>query len=121
MELPEELAAYQAQLQRQGTDPAPLAAQAQALLRLPDSAFEPAVQTFHACADQSDYAWDSDYGTLLLESLADTCADRNRRRRLYQEAHARAGRFAGWATSGGEGLARSVDWKRIGGKLESTA
>lgn len=50
-----------------------------------------------------------------------TPADPVRKRRLYEEAHNRARRFAGGATAGGEGIARSVDVKRIEGKLGSVS
>ena len=114
---PDALAAYQAALRRQRTDPTPLAALAEALCDLPDGRFAAALRDFHSAADASDYAWDSDYGALLLEAAASRCADLTRRRDLLAAAVGRAERFAGWATAGGEGLARMIDTKRLTDEL----
>jgi hypothetical protein len=117
-----ELENYQVALRRAGTDPAPLAAQAEALVRLPETEFELALRAFDDAADEHSYyvpALDCDYGSLLLEALADSCADPRRKRQLYLGARARAAVFASYATSGGEGLARMMDVERIERKLES--
>jgi hypothetical protein len=109
-------------LRRMGTDPAPLAAQADELVNLSDPEFGQVLRAFNATAnDHSYYApvLDSDYGALLLEALADTCTLPRRRQQLYRGAMGRAAIFASYATSGGEGLARSMDVERIAGKLES--
>jgi hypothetical protein len=104
---------YQDALRRQGTDPAPLAARADTLVHAAEADFLEAVRAFHAAADASDYAYDSDYGALLLEAAAEHCADLPRRRDLLSAAVGRAQRFAGWATAGGEGLARMLDATRM--------
>lgn len=113
--------AYQDALRRKGIDPVPLAAQAEALVDLSDLEFEQGLQAFNVGANDHSYcapALDSDYGALLLEALADACASLHRRQQLYQGAVGRAAIFASYATSGGEGLARSMDVERIAGKLE---
>ncbi|HEX3561063.1 MAG TPA: hypothetical protein VHU19_17850 [Pyrinomonadaceae bacterium] len=86
MEIPAELKAYRDALRRMGTDPSPLAARAESLVILPDSEFGQALKAFDAAANEHSYnapAPDCDYGSLLLEALADGCADPRRRRRLY--------------------------------------
>ncbi|HET6387658.1 MAG TPA: hypothetical protein VFJ58_30080 [Armatimonadota bacterium] len=118
--LPEELTNYQAGLRSLGQDPTPLMMLAEALIDLPDSAFTEVLASFNIVADQSDYCGDSDYGALLLEALADTCPDPDRKRDLYEASANRAGWFAAGATAGGEGLARSIDVKRITEKLNDS-
>jgi hypothetical protein len=115
-EISQELLDYQQALRRAGHDPAPLAAQAEALAASPEDGFGDAETAFHHAANAHEYVGDSDYGALLVEVLADACADPPRRARLYATAAARAGVFASWATAGGEGLARSVDVERIAAK-----
>src|SRR3989442_134668 len=122
MDIPPDLKVYQDALRRMGTDPSDLAAQAEALVSLPDSEFELALKAFNAAADNHSYyapAPDCDYGALLLEFLADGCADPRRRQQIYRGAMGRAAIFASWATSGGEGLARSMDVERITHKLDN--
>ena len=122
MDIATELKDYQDALREMGTDPAPLAAQAEALVNLSDSEFAPRLKAFNAAADNHSYyapAPDYDYGALLLEALADACADAQRKQQLYRGAIGRAAIFASWATSGGEGLARSMDADRIARKLKS--
>jgi hypothetical protein len=123
MDIPEELVRdFQDALRRMGTDPAPLAAQAEALVNLSDSEFEEALKAFNAATDTHSYyapAPDCDYGALLLEALADSCVDPRRRQQLYCGAIGRAAIFASWATSGGEGFARSMDVKHIARKLDN--
>ena len=118
----ERVQAYQVALRRMGTDPAPLAARAAALVHLSDSEFEQALRAFDVAANDSSYyapAPDYDYCSLLLEAVADACADPQRRHHLYRGALGRAALFASYATSGGEGLARSMDVDRIASKLQS--
>lgn len=113
---------YQDALRRMGTDPAPLAAEAEALVNLSEPEFEQALKAFNVAANDHSYsasAPDCDYGSLLLEALADACANPHRQKQLYRGAAGRAVIFASYATSGGEGLARSMDVERIVGKLES--
>ena len=120
MDIQAELKDYQEALRRMGTDPAPLAARAEALVRLPDSEFEQALKAFDAAADnRSSYvpALDSDYGAILLEALADSCPNLIRKKQLYLGAQARAAIFASYASSGGEGLARMMDVERLENKL----
>ena len=120
MDIQAELKDYQEALRRMGTDPAPLAARAEALVRLPDSEFEQALKAFDAAADnRSSYvpALDSDYGAILLEALADSCPNLIRKKQLYLGAQARAAIFASYASSGGEGLARMIDVERLENKL----
>lgn len=122
MNIQAELRDYQEALRKKGTDPAPLAARAEALVSLPDSEFEPALKAFDAAADNRSYdvpALDSDYGAMLLEALADSCPNLIRKQQLYLGAQARAAIFASYATSGGEGLARMLDVERIKSKLIS--
>src|SRR5437868_14442408 len=91
MDIRAELENYQAALRRMGTDPAPLAARAEALVSLPEPEFERALRAFDAAADERSYyapALDCDYGSLLLEALSDACADPRRRRQLYIAAKA---------------------------------
>jgi hypothetical protein len=114
----EELRDYQDALRNLGTDSAALAGQAEHLGGLPESELERALKAFNASADNHPYAQDSDYGALLLEALADVCSDPHRRQRIYYEAKGRAVIFASYATSGGEGLARSMDVERIARKLD---
>ena len=112
---------YQDALRSMGTDPAPLAAQAEALVDVSAAEFDRALAAFHAAADDPSYCaplFDSDYGSLLLEALADVCISPHRRQDLYRGALGRAAIFASYATSGGEGLARSMDITRIAAKLE---
>jgi hypothetical protein len=90
------------------------------LVSLPDSEFEQALKAFDALANHHSYyvpALDTDYGALLLEALADNCPNLIRKQYLYLGAQARAGIFASYATSGGEGLARMLDVERIERKL----
>jgi len=120
MDIQAELKDYQEALRRMGTDPAPLAARAEALVRLPDSEFEQALKAFDAAADNRSYyvpALDSDYGAILLEALADSCPNLIRKKQLYLGAQARAAIFASYASSGGEGLARMIDVERLENKL----
>ena len=120
MDIQAELKDYQEALRRMGTDPAPLAARAEALVRLPDSEFEQALKAFDAAADNRSYyvpALDADYGAILLEALADNCPNLIRKKQLYLGAQARAAIFASYASSGGEGLARMIDVERIESKL----
>jgi hypothetical protein len=122
MDIPAELGDYQNALRRMGIDPLPLAVQAESLGSLSDAEFEQALKAFNASADNHSYyapAPDYDYGALLLEALADACADPHRRQQLYHGAIGRAATFASWATSGGEGYARSMNVDRIARKLES--
>lgn len=117
----ERLSAYQDALRSMGVDVAPLAAQAATLATLSGTEFGQALARFNAAADDGSYAvpaQDADYGALLLEALADACADPRRRQDLYHGALDRAALFASYATSGGEGFARSIDVTRIAGKLE---
>ena len=113
------LSDYQAALRKMGADPAPLALQAEALAALPDADLDAAFRAFHAAADRQTYVWDSDYGALLLEALGDRSSDPRRKARFYEQAGQRAAIFASYATSGGEGLARSIDVQRIEGKLKN--
>jgi hypothetical protein len=119
--MPEPLDRYQDALRRLGTDPVPLAAQAAALCDASDAGFAAAVRAFQAAADATTYAWDSDYGALLLEAAAERCADLTRKRDLLAAAVGRAERFASWATAGGEGLARMIDTKRLTDALTRVA
>jgi hypothetical protein len=122
MEIPAELKAYRDALRRVGTDPSPLAARAESLVILPDSEFGQALKAFDDAANEHSYnvpAPDCDYGSLLLEALADGCADPRRRRLLYLGASTRAAIFASYASSGGEGLARMSNVERIDRKLDS--
>jgi hypothetical protein len=121
MDISAELKVYQDALRRMGTDPAPLAAQAEALVSLSDPEFGQALKAFNASADNHSYyapAPDCDYGALLLETLADSSLDHHGKHRLYLAAEARDAVFASYATSGGEGLARSLDVERIARKRE---
>jgi len=122
MNIQAELKDYQEALRKMGTDPAPLAARAEALVSLPDSDFEQALKAFDAAADHRSYyvpALDSDYGAILLEALAESCSNLIRKQHLYLGARARAAIFASYASSGSEGLARMIDVERIESKLIS--
>ena len=119
-EVVESLAYCESTLRRAGVDPLPLAEQASRLADLPGDSLKQAVKEFSVAANGYFSAADSDYGALLLESLADATEDPTRKRVLYEEAAARASIFASWATSGSEGMARSVDVERIAAKLAAT-
>lgn len=111
MESSEPVTESQTELRRRG----------EALVSLPDSEFEQALKDFNASADDCDYDDDSDGGALVLEAVADARPDARRRRQLYSEALRRAERCASRASSGGEGLARSIGVKRIAHKLAGLA
>jgi hypothetical protein len=120
MNIQAELNDYQDALRKAGTDPVSLTTQAEALVGLPDPAFEQALNAFDTAADDHSYyvpALDADYGSLLLEALADRCPDPTRKQQLYRGARERAAKFASYASSGSEGLARMIDVERIERKL----
>lgn len=118
-----ELKDYQDALRRISVDASPLAAQAEALVSLPDPEFEQALKAFNAAANDHSYykavTQERDYGALLLEVLAVGCTDARRQRQLYLEARERALIFASWATSGAEGIARMKYVRLISHKLDS--
>ena len=111
------LGQFQEALAAQGTDPIPLAREAGALELLSGAELEQALKLFGASANRVQSTWDSDYGALLLEALADRCADAQRKARFYEAAASRAAVFTSWATAGGEALARKIDVDRIEEKL----
>lgn len=77
-----------------------------------------AIAEFHNMAGRFPYWQDSDIGSLILESLADELSPAQLSNRLYREAFYRAKWCAAAATSGGEGLARSMDLDRLSNKLK---
>jgi hypothetical protein len=120
MDIAAELKKYQAALHSRGTDPAPLASLARNLVSLSHDEFVTTLEVLHIAANDPAYSvtsCDCDFRALLLEALADTCGDDHSKRRLYLEAKQRAEIFASYATSGGEGLARSQEVERIACKL----
>lgn len=114
----DDLLEYQNALRRIGVDPMELARQAESLAGLSGPELEEALQSFHLAANQHRDVNDSDYGAMLLESLGDRSADPARKARFYDQAKLRAAIFASYATSGGEGLARSIDVERLARKLD---
>lgn len=64
--------------------------------------------TLDALPAASPSAFDRDYAALALEAAAASVADRDLARRMLATALNRAAWFASGATSGGEGLARSL-------------
>lgn len=112
-----DLARYQEALAAQGIDPLPLAREADSLELLSAGELEQALRSFDTSANRVLSVWDSDYGALLLEALADRCAEPGRKVTFYEAALARAAVFTSWATAGGEALARKMDVDRIDGKL----
>lgn len=122
MDIAAELKRYRDALREQGSDPASLEIQAQALVFLPDTEFEAALKSFDLAANDPAFygtSCDCDFGALLLEFLADACGDGRHKRRLYRGAKARAETFASYASSGGEGLARCGEVERIACKTEA--
>jgi len=113
----ESLLEYPNALRRIGTDPVKLARRAEYLVGLPDSELDEEFKSFHQAAHQHPSVHDSDYGALLLESLGDRSTDLQSKVRFYEQAALRAGIFASYATSGGEGLARMMDVERLTRKL----
>ena len=102
----------------QCADPAPLVAQAEGLVHLPEPEFRQALKAFIASVDRCVlYPADDNFGAVVLEALADACADAGRKQDLYAAAARLADGHAGGATSGGEGIARSMHTKRIISKL----
>ena len=73
---------------------------------------------FHNAAGKLPFAQDSDLGALLLEKMGDEESLPEIKERFYREACWRAIWCAKSATSGGEGLARSEDVKRL--KIKET-
>jgi hypothetical protein len=86
--------------------------------RLQNSQLDEVIAEFHNMAGRFPYWQDSDIGSLILESLADEIAPAPLSERLYREAMYRAKWCATAATSGGEGLARSIDVRRLSDKLK---
>lgn len=78
---------------------------------------EAAIAAFHELADQLPGVWDTDYGSALLEAIGDGCGARDLRLALYREARKRAQHHAACASSGGEGMARMEDVKRLDEKI----
>ena len=118
LDLPEGRVDYWDGHRWQIVNPAPLVAQAESLLCLPESEFRQALKAFNASVDRCVlYPADDDFGAVVLEALADACTDAGRKQRLYAAAARRAGGHASGASSGGEGIARSMHWKRIIRKL----
>lgn len=73
---------------------------------------------FHNAAGRLPYVDDCDFGALVLECVADTIVGFGEmkaevQRFLYTEAIFRAGWCAQFATSGGEGMARSQHLRRL--------
>jgi len=114
----ESLFDYQNALRRIGVDPMELARRADSLFTLSDSELEQELKLFHQAANQHPSVHDTDYGALLLETLGDKSTDLQRKAKFYEEAKLRAAIFASYATSGGEGLARSIDVERLARKLD---
>ena len=77
-----------------------------------------AIGAFHELADQLPGVWDTDYGAALLEANGDGCGAPAVRLALYREARKRAERYAACASSGGEGMARMEDVKRLDEKID---
>lgn len=93
---------------------------AEIMSQLSSDELEEAFARFHNSAARYDYWCDCDVGALLLERVADgMCVDSTRQRVLYRHAHFRAVWCAQAATSGGEGIARSVHIKRLEAKLST--
>jgi len=107
-----------AELAPQGYDVNHLEKFASMIPRLEDSQLDETLAEFHNIAGRFPYWQDSDIGALILESLADEIAPAPLSNRLYKEAMYRARWCTAAATSGGEGLARSIDVKRLSEKLK---
>jgi len=108
-----------AELLPQGYDVNHLEKFAVMIPRLEDSQVDETLAEFHNLAGRFPYWQDSDIGSLILESLADEIAPAPLSNRLYKEAMYRARWCAAAATSGSEGLARSIDVKRLSDKLKT--
>ena len=105
-------------LQASGADTSSLETLASTLTRLVDGQLPEALAQFHDIAGRLSYVADSDFGALLLESLASETADVPLARELLTHASYRARWCAQNASSGGEGMARAIDLHRIDSKLE---
>ena len=106
-------------LRASGSDTSALDLLASTLPRLAAGQLPKALAEFHNMAGRLPYAGDSDFGALLLESLADGSDDSALAREFLVSASYRARWCAESATSGGEGLARAADLNRIQSKLAS--
>ena len=105
-------------LQANGADTSDLELLASTLTRLAAGQLPETLAQFHNIAGRLPYADDSDFGALLLESLADDTAEVALARELLTAALYRARWCAQASSSGGEGLGRANDLNRITSKLE---
>jgi hypothetical protein len=105
-------------LRIRGTDTSALESLAITLTRLAAGQLPEALAQFHNIAGRLPYAGDSDFGALLLESIANDTTDPSLAHELLTAALYRARWCAQAATSGSEGFARAADLKRIQSKLE---
>jgi hypothetical protein len=71
------------------------------------------IAQFHDCAGKLPYAFDQDFGALVLEAIAVSVGDRDLRVWLLTEARFRATWCAQAGTAGGECIARYQHVKRI--------
>jgi len=101
-----------------GADTSALESLASTLTRLVAGQLSETLAEFHDIAGRLPYADDSDFGALLLESVAGETADVALARELLTHALYRARWCAQAASSGGEGLARATELNRIQSKLE---
>jgi hypothetical protein len=88
------------------------------LTRVPPSDREEVMCRIHNVAGRLACQTDSDQTAILLEALADDTNDVDLKRLCYTHALYRATWCAQEATSGGEGLSRSADVKRIKAKCD---
>ncbi|MBN9689323.1 MAG: hypothetical protein J0M24_03710 [Verrucomicrobia bacterium] len=102
-----------------GSDTSALELLSGTLPRLVAGQLPEALAQFHNIAGRLPFAGDSDFGALLLESLADGSDDSALAREFLVSASYRARWCVQAATSGGEGLARAADLNRIQSKLDS--
>jgi hypothetical protein len=112
------LSAARRTLHESGADTSALELLASTLPRLAAGQLPEGLAQFHDIAGRLPYAGDSDFGALLLESLAEGIEDSELAKELLVSASFRARWCAQAATSGSEGLARAADLNRIQSKLE---
>jgi hypothetical protein len=115
-----ELEDYQRALKADGADLTTTTDWARLLPSYPVTAFDGSLKALNKVLDGEPFRSQfvgPDYGSLLLEVVADECHDVGAKRRLYLAAKTRAEIAASGATSGGEGMALSIPVDRIERKL----
>ena len=87
--------------------------------RLTQKSGEDAVAALKLIPVGFPYAWDQEYAALSLQDFASSVSNTQLRNFLLRYAIERAEIFASYATSGGEGLARSSHLKELDALLSA--